>query len=285
MITLSVYSKLRTQPTMPIVCNPIASMDGLPETPGSPPPDSASDGADCAFPAEDFAESPSSLLSLLHATDPEIVAGIADLYSTRRDLPALKARLLELARNPDCYWRHFRAFLGGTVDRAAFTRALQRYLPSEEARQLHNELVRAVLHNAHFSTLPPPAIALPPAALPRAGAPPAPPFASALSHGLPPLCAADLRRLPTAAELASRMRLLGPAPQMAPPGDESARMVCAAAHAFVARLLARALTAEPGPGQPRRPGVALAQLVAVLRSDAALGRIPSEVLFHKYRFM
>jgi hypothetical protein len=130
-------------------------MDATPEAPGSAPPGSPP-AAGGSPPADDSPDSPLALLLLPLEIDPTLAAVPPERYPARLDLPGIKARLLAVAADPAVYWRIFQAFLAGTVDQAAFARVLARCLPTDEARRLHNQLVRAVLYNARFSPIPPP---------------------------------------------------------------------------------------------------------------------------------
>jgi hypothetical protein len=78
----------------------------------------------------------------------------------RRDILSIKHDLLELVANEE-YWPTFRDFVSGRCPRAIFDCVMQESLLTVQAKQLHNELIRSILQNAHFSVVPPPGVVVP----------------------------------------------------------------------------------------------------------------------------
>lgn len=73
----------------------------------------------------------------------------------RRDVLALKARLLATVEF-DEYWPTLTKFLRGEMGKAEYDALMQRCLRNDEARALHNELIRSLIFNARFAAAPPP---------------------------------------------------------------------------------------------------------------------------------
>lgn len=83
----------------------------------------------------------------------------------RKDVLNLKSRLLNHVKNPD-YWKILSQFLKGECSKQKYDEAMDIYLQTNEARLLHNDFIRAILFNAHYSPIPPPGIPIPQKKLP-----------------------------------------------------------------------------------------------------------------------
>jgi hypothetical protein len=83
----------------------------------------------------------------------------------RRDILRMKQDLMRLVSNED-YWPTFRDFVSGRCPRATFDIVMRESLLTVQAKRLHNELIRAILQNAHFSSIPPPGVTVPSIAVP-----------------------------------------------------------------------------------------------------------------------
>ena len=79
------------------------------------------------------------------------------IYSTRKDILGIKARLLELVSNRE-YWPTLSKFVNGECSKVKYDEVMSVCLQTNEMRILHNELIRSIIFNAHFSTIPPPGI-------------------------------------------------------------------------------------------------------------------------------
>jgi hypothetical protein len=129
------------------------------------------------------------------------------IYTKRKDVLGIKARLLELVPDED-YWTTLALYIHGECPKSRFDEAMDLYLTTNRARILHNEFIRSIVFNAHFSCVAPPNISLPARRLPD--------HVAAQRHRLPPtrlpsfasFCAADLGHLPSAEQLSRRMSAL-----------------------------------------------------------------------------
>jgi hypothetical protein len=163
----------------------------------------------------------------------ERMAHCAAVYADRRDLAPLKARLLAAVGDPD-YWTTLACFVSGECPKRFFDDAMRVFLRTDDAKRLHNELIRALIFNAHFAARPPDGVA-PPA---PPAAPPPPPAAPPARPGRPLALgtAADLRHLPSVAQLRDRVAALLAERGLAA-GSAAAPALFAALKRYTLRLL------------------------------------------------
>ncbi|KAK8893221.1 hypothetical protein M9Y10_021637 [Tritrichomonas musculus] len=81
------------------------------------------------------------------------------IYNNRKDVCAIKNKILKEVKNPE-YWATLVAFLHKEVSKEDFDKKMERLLFTNELRLLHNEMIRAILFNAHFSSIPPPGVVI-----------------------------------------------------------------------------------------------------------------------------
>jgi hypothetical protein len=137
----------------------------------------------------------------------EALRNSGQIYTKRKDVLGIKARLLELVSDED-YWTTLALYIHGECPKWRFDETMDLYLTTNRARILHNEFIRSIIFNAHFSCVAPPNIWLP--------ARPIPEHVAAQRHRLPPtrlpsftsFCAADLGHLPSAEQLSKRILLI-----------------------------------------------------------------------------
>jgi hypothetical protein len=131
----------------------------------------------------------------------------AKIYTQRKDVLRVKSQLWELVPDDD-YWTTLSLFVHGKCTKAHFDETMNLYLTTNRARVLHNEFIRSIIFNAHFSTIPPPGVAL--------AAPPLPDQVANQRNRLPlsklpalsNFSAADLHHLPSIEQLARRVGIL-----------------------------------------------------------------------------
>lgn len=131
------------------------------------------------------------------------------LFTRRKDVLTIKSRLLALVDNPE-YWTTLARFIHGECPKAKFEETMALYLKTNEAKILHNDLIRAIIFNAHFSVVPPPGVEVPasenPNRAPRErhlGVP------RLKDHGFVSVSAADLGHLPSISQLRQRIAARG----------------------------------------------------------------------------
>lgn len=100
----------------------------------------------------------------------ERIKKVSDVYQKRKDILKLKSKLLSLVDSPE-YWPTLAKFLHGECTKNKFDTTMNLCLKTNEARLLHNEFIRALIFNAHFSMKPPPNVVPPKAKYPNRPAP------------------------------------------------------------------------------------------------------------------
>jgi hypothetical protein len=185
-----------------------------------------------------------------------------DIYTLRRDSNAIKVRLLALVNDPE-YWRVFSTFVYGQCSKEIFDECMERLLRTPEMRILHNELIRAVLYNAHFAMVPPEGVPTPPPPPPTIKPTPPPRTVTFTTYS-----AADLRHIPSLAELTRRVSALSDAKKMLI--DEGAtELIHSEVQRYAIRLLQSSLAlvgAEEGRGA-RITATLLQHAVASMRES------------------
>jgi hypothetical protein len=151
----------------------------------------------------------------------------------------LKERLFQLV-DPEEYWTILSLFIYGECPKQRFDEMVALRLTTNEARIFHNELIRSIIFNAHFSTIPPPNATFPGHKLPD--------YVAAQNHRPPTTRpvrlvsynAVDLRHLPSGDQLAKRITLMLAAKNIGV--DESAvRFLFAKVKQFLLAVLKQAV--------------------------------------------
>lgn len=77
-----------------------------------------------------------------------------DSYLKRIDTNEIRQRLEKLVPSPE-YWRVFRLFIHGRCERAEFDACVEQNLKTNEQKHVHNELIKGIIYNAHYSAISP----------------------------------------------------------------------------------------------------------------------------------
>lgn len=87
----------------------------------------------------------------------------SSIYKNRKDLMPIKMELQKEVPEPSWaeYWNTFGNFIYGQCSKTKFDEVMERCLTTNKAKLLHNELIRSILFNAHFSMTPPPGVEIP----------------------------------------------------------------------------------------------------------------------------
>ena len=83
------------------------------------------------------------------------INSLSESYKRRYDLNEIKEQLAALVPDEE-YWQVFRLFIHGKCKREEFDAVIEKYLDTPEKKHLHNKFIRAIIFNAHFSTVYPP---------------------------------------------------------------------------------------------------------------------------------
>lgn len=81
-----------------------------------------------------------------------------NIYSNRKDTIKIKNELSLIV--PPEYWSILSKYLHGMLSQNEYQQAMKKILSEDKAKWLHNELLRAIIFNAHFSQCPPPGITI-----------------------------------------------------------------------------------------------------------------------------
>ena len=119
----------------------------------------------------------------------------------------IKKELEKQITSPD-YWDTLRAFIYTPCSRQAFEEKINRYLPTPEGKKLHNQLISAIIYNAHFSTSPPPNVEIPEYIPPKPVPRPIPKNISKNPTSNITFSAAELRHLPSISQLSQHFDFL-----------------------------------------------------------------------------
>lgn len=95
-------------------------------------------------------------------TDSEMTPITNNFYATRRDVLALRREIDEKVPDKEHYGKILALYLHGMCSKEMFDDMASKQLITDELKLLHNNLLRAIVFNAHFSQLPPPNVTLRP---------------------------------------------------------------------------------------------------------------------------
>lgn len=98
------------------------------------------------------------------------------IYNIRKDVRSIENKILREVNNPD-YLHTLASFIHGQISKDEFDKKMDQFLFTNELKLLHNELLRAIIFNAHFSLIPPPGVIVPkkePTITPKKSLPPMP---------------------------------------------------------------------------------------------------------------
>lgn len=129
------------------------------------------------------------------------------IYYKRKDTIKIKAQLSVIV--PAEYWTVLARYLHGMISQIDYEQEMKRMLTEDRAKWLHNEMLRAIIHNAHFSRSPPPGIIMQKKAdTARTKVSVKEPDEEGKNHGFESLFAADYGHLLSLKQLYQRMKLV-----------------------------------------------------------------------------
>ena len=83
----------------------------------------------------------------------------SQFYNKRINIQLIREKLFELVPDNE-YWSTFSNFLYGNCSKSRFNEIASLYLRTNESKLLHNDLLRGILFNSHYSIVPPPGISV-----------------------------------------------------------------------------------------------------------------------------
>lgn len=211
------------------------------------------------------------------------VANSSKIYTVRKDCQSLKERLLQIVTEPDEYWNTLARFLHGQCSKKLFDETMQKCLATTEAKLLHNELIRSIIYNAHFTMIPPPNVTPPKPECPPHVRKAAPTGTQSQNASFMTYTASDMRHLPSVNQLSERMGiLLGP--RKIAIESKAAGLVFGHVKRYVMLLLEGCVELSAVKKLDERADVKITteQVMHVLQMQSDLGSIVSPAVMTKY---
>ncbi|KAH0785318.1 transcriptional regulator of RNA polII, SAGA, subunit [Histomonas meleagridis] len=131
-----------------------------------------------------------------------------NVYSTRKDCQTIKEQILEIVEDKDKYWNTLASFLHGQCSKQEYDDVMNQCLTDYRAKLLHNDLIRSILFNAHFSMIPPPGVNIVKTPTPPQPRPIQAPSQNSRNSSFSTYSASDMRHLPSINQLSSRIGIL-----------------------------------------------------------------------------
>lgn len=211
----------------------------------------------------------------------ERVKNSAAIYSRRKDVRALKEHLLSIVKDPD-YWKTLASFIHGQCSKTKFDETMSRCLTTNEMKILHNELIRSIIYNAHFSMMPPPGIEIPraKAAVRTAKAPT--PVMQVKSPNFVTYTAADLHHLPSINQLSKRMGVIIRSEKLTV-DSKAASTILSELKKFIKKILVKSLELSTAEGMVNgNTNITVEHVQQVLKMNAQLSTILSPSVISKF---
>lgn len=136
----------------------------------------------------------------------KMIKNSAQFYSKRINVQLIKEKLFELVPD-DEYWNTFTDFIYGCCSKSRFNEVTNLYLRTNESKLLHNDLLRGIVFNSHYSVISPPGVSVTrKPKIPRVHQKLQ--CSNILTKKIEPLTIAELRFLPTIDQLSERIRYI-----------------------------------------------------------------------------
>ncbi|KAK8871010.1 hypothetical protein M9Y10_008923 [Tritrichomonas musculus] len=206
----------------------------------------------------------------------------SNIYSQRKDCLLIKNQLIDNVTEPD-YWNTLACFLHGQCSKQIFDEKMHSYLKTPEAKVLHNQLIRSIIYNAHFSMIPPPNVTLPRPAVPTHIKKTPPVTNSQPKDNFMTYTASDLRHLPSINQLHLRIKILLSSRDF----DSDTKATCLIFQElkkFILFLLESSvsLLSFRGSGDPKDMTITTDQVLHVLNNNQRLAGIVSSSVITKF---
>ena len=211
------------------------------------------------------------------------VANSAKIYTVRKDCQALKDQLLGVVKDPTEYWNTLARFLHGQCSKKAFDETMQGCLTTVEAKLLHNELIRSIIYNAHFTMIPPPNVTPPKPECPPHVRKVPPAGVQSQNASFMTYTASDMRHLPSLNQLSERIGILLNSRKISIE-SKAAALVFTNVKRYVMLILEGCveLVAVRKPDERTDVKITTDQVMHVLKMHSDLGSIVSPAVMSKY---
>lgn len=206
----------------------------------------------------------------------------SNIYSHRKDCLSIKNQLLKIVQDPD-YWNTLACFLHGQCSKPSFDEKMHTYLTTAEAKVLHNDLIRSIIYNAHFSMIPPPNVNLPRPSVPAHIKRIPPMTNSQPKSNFSTYTASDLRHLPSINQLHSRIAILLNGRDFES-DSKATGLIFQELKKFILFLLESSvsLLSFRGSGDPKDMTITTDQVLHVLNNNQRLAGIVSSSVITKF---
>lgn len=204
-------------------------------------------------------------------------------YSTRKDVLEIRAALERVVSDKDRYFSLMSNFIHGQCTKNRFQKEVLELLQTNEARVLHNKLIRAIIYNAHFSTVPPPGVSLPPPEFrPTTQIQPIPTVRICQNAHFSTFTAADLGHLQSGEQLTNRVTLLmmGRSPRI-PVDEEAVTQLHLNLIKYIGLILKRGLDAA---NITRPATLRVHHILHMIKEDSLCSAVTSTALLTKYQY-
>ena len=216
----------------------------------------------------------------LPARDRKLLAQVRERYSTRKDVREIMNELESLITEKERYRSVFTSFIHGGCTKAHFDQMTSQVLTTNEARNLHNKLIQAIIYNAHFSTVPPPGIVIPPPKfLPEPGVKPYPQVKASHKSRFQTFTAADLRHIQSQKQLMNRVIVLLMHGGKLPVDDEAIENLQINVIRYTGLVLKRCLDRSG----PKPITLRVKNILSAIKEDDLCGAVTSTLLLTKYQ--
>lgn len=207
----------------------------------------------------------------------------SNIYSHRKNCINIKNRLLQIVQDPNGYWNTLACFLHGQCSKQSFDEKMHTYLKTTEAKVLHNDLIRSIIYNAHFSMIPPPNVTVPRPIVPshikeKQFLTNTQPKSNFMTY-----TASDLRHLPSINQLHSRIAILLNGRDFES-DSKATGLIFQELKKFILFLLESSvsLLSFRGSGDPKDMTITTDQVLHVLNNNQRLAGIVSSSVITKF---
>lgn len=208
----------------------------------------------------------------------------ANFYSHRKNVGEIRQKLQEIVPEQQ-YWKTFALFAHGMCSKPQFDHVMNKYLITDEAKYLHNELLRRIIFNAHFSRIPPPDVPITRFIKPKPVAPPIKPFGHdpkvEVFH-FKPATAFDLGYIPSVKDLGFRVSQLLEYHKINA-DQEAIQQIYYELRRYIIKLLKKSYEMiSPSPNYMEPKTITTQNVLYILKSNEIISSIVSFSVISKY---
>lgn len=208
---------------------------------------------------------------------------VGNFYMHRKDVAEIKQKLQKIV--PEKYWSTLAYYIHGMCPKPQYDHDMNKYLTTDEAKYLHNELLRRIIFNAHFSRIPPPDVPITKSIKAKPPIPPIKPIFHDRDYKaiqFKPTTAFDLGYIPSAKDLGSRINQLLELHKLTA-DQEAIQQIYFGLRNYILKLLKKSYEMiSPSSNYIEAKKVSAHNVLYILRSNEALSSIVSLSVITKY---